>query len=94
MDEDKLHSAIVAGEKAEAMLAGGHLEPMTFKMACATLGDELMKEWKASKSIEAREKVWACIHLLERIEDRLVAIAGNGAIAKEDLNRIINSRKK
>jgi hypothetical protein len=94
LDEDKLQRDISAGDKAEAMLQGGPIEPIAFSQACALLSEELIREWKVSKSIEAREKAWACINLLEKLGDTLTIISNNGKMAKEDLNRLINSRKK
>ncbi len=94
MDEDNLHKAIVAGGKAEAMIAGGPIEPIAFTQACEILSANLINEWKVSKSVEAREKAWACINLLEKLGDTLTIISNDGKMAREDLNRLINSRKK
>lgn len=92
MDDDKLHKAITAGDKAQAMLSGGKIEPLAFKEACELLSKELMTAWKTSRSTEDRERIWSSINLLEKIEDTLSIVASNGRVAKSDLENLTRKR--
>lgn len=92
MNEDKLRKQANAGQKAQAMISGGPLEPKTYTEAVEKLRDQLMTAWKTSKSSEDRERIWVSVNLLEKLTDTLGLMASDGRVAQSDLDRLVSSK--
>ena len=82
MSEDKLHSAIVKGAQAEALLRNDLLAE-TFKV----LEADYIKAWSATdpSQAEARENFWRAVQILGDVRRHLLKVANNGKIAQREL---------
>lgn len=89
MTDDKLETAIHKGARAEALLTND-----VFNEAVAGLQAQLMTRWKVATDRDERERIWHCVNLTEQIRHAIVAVAGNGKLARRELELLASGKAK
>lgn len=89
MNEDKLHAALSAGARADALLKNDLLNE-TFDY----LAKEYIEHWKISpaRDTDARERLWQAVNVIGKVKEHFIKVLNDGKLAQSDLNRLASKQ--
>jgi len=88
---DKIHEAIVRGDRAKSLLNDELL-----KESLSALEASYIEAWRFThaRDTDARERLWQAVHVVSKVRDHLAKVASGGAIARAELDQLIEREKR